>query len=114
MQFPGEQQLPVLSDEDDEFCQKLLALFEEQDANGDYVHPDEDVRQVLPALLLGAGVPPSRFTHGPIKGLLAEFRQKMKLPSEVSDQDFLIAARRYYRKYPPDKALLEKLRGLFS
>jgi hypothetical protein len=106
--------LPTLCDSDQEFADKILALFEEQDAKGDYVYPDEDVRHVLPALLLGAGVAPSRFTHGPIKGLLAEFRQKMKLDPETSDQDFLVAARRYYRKYPPNKQLLEKLRGLFS
>lgn len=113
MAFSNDE-LPALSESDREFSEKILALFEEQDAQGEYVHPDEDVRHVLPALLLGAGVPPSRFTHGPIKGLLAEFRQKMKLEHDVSDQDFLVAARRYYRKYPPNKQLLEKLRGLFS
>ena len=113
MAFPNEE-LPALSESDQEFSDKILALFEEQDASGEYIYPDQDVRHVLPALLLGAGVSPGRFTHGPIKGVLAEFRQKMKLDFDVSDQDFLVAARRYYRKYPPNKQLLEKLRGLFS
>jgi hypothetical protein len=105
-----EESLAPLSEEEQAFSEKILALFEEQDEQGEYIHSDESVRSVLPALLLGAGVMPSVFTHGPVKGLFAEFRQKMKLPDEVSDQDYLIASRRYYRKYPPDKQLMEKLR----
>lgn len=105
----GEEELPPLSEQEQEFADKVMALFEEQDENGEFIHKDEDVRHVLPALILGADIAPSVYTHGPIKGLLAEFRQKMKLPDDVSDQDYLVAARRYYRKYPPNKSLLTKL-----
>ena len=107
--FKGDKELPPLSEHEQEFTDKVMALFEEQDENGEYIHDDKDVRHVLPALILGSGIGPSVYTHGPIKGLLAEFRAKMKLPDDVSDQDYLMAARRYYREYPPNKSLLSKL-----
>ena len=111
---PGNEELPPLTEQQEEFTTKIMALFEEQDENGEYVHEDSDVRHVLPAILLGTGMLPSDYTHGPLKGLLAEFRMKMKLPDDVSDEDYLVASRRYYRKYPPNEVLMKKLREAIS
>lgn len=99
-------EFPVLNDREESFTKGLLEIFEKQDNEGEFIFKDESVRQILPGLLLGSGLVPSEFEYGPIKGLFAEFREKLKLPAEVSDDDYLVATRRYYRKYPPDKKLL--------
>lgn len=111
--FP-KAKLPELSALEAAKADEILAVFEEQDEQGNYIHSDEDARHLLPALLLIAGHDPDSFEQGPLKALFGEFREKFGLDFEAKAADWEQAAIKYYQKNPPNKALLSKIQQLFG
>ena len=112
--MPNTDDFPVLDESQQAFCDKLLGLFEQQDDQGEFIFKDEDVREVLPALLMGSGLNPSDFEYGPLKALFSECREKLTLAHDADDDEYLTASRRYYRKKPPNKQLLTALQEQFN
>jgi hypothetical protein len=89
--------------------QKLEAIFERQLPNGTFVHEDEKVRNLLPALFLISGSKLSDIKTDDMRALISEFARKMKLPEGYSEDEFTRALTAYYKENPPDPQLLREL-----
>ncbi len=106
--------LPELSALEAAKTDEILAVFEEQDEFGNYIHSDQDARHLIPALLLVAGHDPNSFEQGPLKALFGEFREKFGLDFDSDPAAWEKAAVAYYQKNPPKKGLLSKIQQIFS
>lgn len=93
---------------------KLEAALEQQLPNGTFVYDDEKVREILPALFLLSGQKFSDVTTQAMKDLLGEFRNKLKLETDTSEDEFALKLAVYYKDHPPDRGLLNELRAAAS
>lgn len=89
---------------------KLQGALEQQLPNGTYVYDDEKVREILPALFLLSGRKLSEVQTDDMKSLLAEFRRKLDVPDDASEDEFASKLAAHYRANPPDRGLLRELR----
>ena len=90
---------------------KLEAALEQQLPNGAYVYEDEKVREILPALFLLSGQKLSEAKTKAMRDLLDEFRRKLELEADASEDQFASKLAAYYTANPPDRGLLQELRA---
>lgn len=90
---------------------RLSEIFERQLPNGMFVYDDAQVREVLPALFLLTGDSLESITDPALKELMDEFRKKLDLAPDVSQEELTRKAAIYYRENPPDGALLRELQS---
>lgn len=103
-----------LTADEQEIAERLTEVFEAQDENCDFLYQDEDVRRLLPALLLSAGVDPNEYSSGPLADLFVEFRELAKVPPIASAQDWVDAACAYYDQEPPNPELLAAVQKVLN
>lgn len=103
-----------LTSDEQEIAERLTEVFEAQDENCDFIFQDEDVRRLLPALLLSAGVDPNDYSTGPLADLFVEFRILADVPQIASAQDWVDAACKYYKSEPPNPELLAAVQEVLN
>ncbi len=85
--------------------QKLLGIFDQQNADGRNTYSDDEVRHVLPLLILSSKIEPSKLT-GPVKQVLGEFASRAQLDLNASPEVIQNAIRAYYAKHPANPSLM--------
>ncbi len=82
----------------------LLAIFETKTPNGEHVFTDDEVRHVLPWLILSAGVRPKNLSQSALR-LVGEFSYKARLDLTAPAPRLKAEVDAYYRRNPMAPAL---------
>ncbi|MEW5848508.1 MAG: hypothetical protein AB2A00_06820 [Myxococcota bacterium] len=99
------------SEKDLQLAQDILNIFDQQDESGEYLFPDEEVRHVLPLLILGSGLKPDECSPA-VQEVLGEFAQLAGLDMKASADEISAQVKAFYEEYPPDETLLGGLQAL--
>jgi len=87
---------------------KLLRVFDQQDADGEYLHADEDVRHFVPLLLLSLGGDIDADALGDETQLLmGEMAAAAGIAADATAAQAAALVTAYYEANPPNEALLE-------
>lgn len=84
----------------------MLAVFDKQNDDGSYAYTDEEVRDFLPMLLLGAGNVQAEQLTEEVADLLGEFAKKAGLTPGESAEAVSAKVAGYYADHPPNAALV--------
>ncbi len=91
-------------------AQSLLSIFDEQDAAGQHKFSDDDVRHVLPLLILGAELKVADCSP-PVQELLGEFVHEANLNLNDAPEKVSAQIKAFYSQNPADPALMGAVAG---
>lgn len=91
-------------------AQSLLSIFDEQDADGQHKFTDDDVRHVLPLLILGAELKVSDCSP-PVQELLGEFVLEARLNLNDAPEKVSAQIKAFYSQNPAEPALMGAVAG---
>lgn len=91
-------------------AQSLLSIFDEQDAAGQHKFSDDDVRHVLPLLILGAELKTSDCSP-PVQELLGEFVLEANLNLDDAPEKVSAQIKAFYTQHPVDPGLMGAVAG---
>ena len=91
-------------------AQSLLGIFDEQDAAGQHKFSDDDVRHVLPLLILGAQLKVSDCSPQ-VQELLGEFVLEADLNLNDAPEKVSAQIKTFYTQNPADPALMGAVAG---
>lgn len=91
-------------------AQSLLSIFDEQDAAGQHKFNDDEVRHVLPLLILGAELKVADCSE-PVQELLGEFVHEAELNLNDPPEKLSAQIKAFYVKNPAEPALMGAVAG---
>ena len=99
-----------LTQQDAEHAQALLSIFDEQDAAGQHKFSDDEVRHVLPLLILGTNLPVADCSPA-VKELMGEFVLEAGLNLNDPPEKLSAAIKTFYAENPADPGLMGAVAG---
>lgn len=99
-----------LTQQDADHAQTLLSIFDEQDAAGQHKFSDDDVRHVLPLLVLGTQLPVAECSPA-VKELMGEFVVEAGLNLNDPPEKLSAAIKAFYAQNPADPGLMGAVAG---
>lgn len=93
--------------------ERLFALFDRRHPeDGRHVYSEETIKDLVPLVLLAAGVPPNEETPPELISVMNEFAVKAKVQPSMSPAEVQACFNHYYAEHPPPPRFLKELRGL--
>lgn len=99
-----------LSEGEAQQAQSLLSIFDEQDSDGQHKYSDDDVRHVLPLLILGAELKPTDCSEA-VQELLGEFVLEARLNLNDAPEKVSAQIKAFYTQNPAEPALMGAVSG---
>lgn len=99
-----------MTQQDADHAQALLSIFDEQDAAGQHKFSDDEVRHVLPLLVLGTQLPVTECSPA-VKELMGEFALEAGLNLNDPPEKLSAAITAFYRANPADPGLMGAVAG---
>ena len=113
MSKSGKSKAPT-AEEDLRRTKRVLSVFEEQDAEGNYLFPDDQVREFLPLMVILSKAPIDESLKPKLLTVMDEFLAQVGLDRNATREELEWACDNYYAKKPLNRQLADKLKKVLS